>query len=246
MRTRWVLVLAVLVLGAAGAWRLRGTDEGTGYRLLAIERGDLETVVSSTGTLQATTTVQVGTQVSGQVAEILVDFNEPVTAGQLVARIDATLLQQEVRAAQASLNRSRAEAQYTQQELDRILALRERDVASDAEVRLATYNRDVAQSGQESAQVGLSRAERNLAYAEIRSPIDGIVVDRTVDVGQTVAASLSAPQLFLIAGDLSRMEILASVDESDIGSIFEGQPVRFTVQAYPDDTFEGQVRQVRL
>src|SRR5690606_23270875 len=234
-----VLLLARMVFGT-------GREAAGGYRFVEITRGDVESVVSSTGTLQATETVEVGTQVSGQIAEIHVDFNDRVEKGQLIARIDPTLLRQEVRAAEVSVERSRAELEQARRQYERIAKLYEQKVVTDSEHDAALYSYDVARAAYASAQLNLERARQNLGYTEIRAPISGIVVERSVDVGQTVAASMSAPKLFLIAKDFSEMEILATVDESDIGLIHQGQPVRFTVQAYPDAEFRGTVRQVRL
>jgi len=239
---------AVPLFLAAGLWLVpRGGSAGAQqYRFATVERGDLRAAVSATGTLSAVTTVQVGTQVSGQVSEIHVDFNDRVRKGQLLARIDPTLLEQAVREAEAGLLRARAELEQAEREYDRSQRLHERKVVTDAELNSAEYQLDVARANLRSAEIAQERARRNLSYTQIYAPIDGIVVERNVDVGQTVAASLSAPQLFLIANDLSEMQILASVDESDIGLIQQGQPVRFTVPAYPDETFTGTVRQVRL
>jgi len=239
---------ALIVVGLLVVWGLAGRSRGAGtaYRFVELERGQVESVVSSTGTLQAITTVEVGTQVSGKIEEIYVDFNDRVREGQLIARIDPTLLEQEVRAAEASLERSEAERRHTQRELARMQQLYDRKVITESEYNSAEYQHAVAQAAYKSAEINLERARRNLNYTEIRAPIEGVVLNREVDVGQTVAASFSAPLLFLIAEDLSKMEILTSVDESDIGQIHEGQQVRFTVQAYPDEPFSGTVGQVRL
>ncbi|MBZ0268073.1 efflux RND transporter periplasmic adaptor subunit, partial [bacterium] len=238
-------VLAALVLAFLGT-RLLRREETPGFRFAEVTRGDVRSVVSSTGTLQAVRTVQVGTQVSGEVSSIYVDFNDRVEKDQLIARIDPVLLEQAVRGAQADLDRNEAELAQAEREFGRIERLHERQAATESELNTAQYRLDVAKASLESAKISVERAQRNLGYSEIRSPVNGIVLDRTVDEGQTVAASLSAPQLFLIAEDLSRMEILAAVDESDIGRIRAEQPVEFTVQAYPDSTFRGTVRQVRL
>lgn len=240
--------LAVALAAAAGLWYYSQAEarETPSYRFATVERGDLQSSVSATGALSAVTTVQVGTQVSGQVAQLLVDFNDRVRKGQLLARIDPTLQQQAVRDAQAGVDRSRAELERAQREYDRNKTLYDGKVLTEAEFNSVEYTLRVAESNLKSAQVSLDRAEQNLAYTNIYSPIDGVVVERNVDVGQTVAASLSAPQLFLIAQDLEQMQILASVDESDIGLITDGQPVRFTVQAHPNESFSGHVRQVRL
>jgi HlyD family secretion protein len=243
-----ISIIAVLLAAATGLWLYRRADasETPAYRLAAIERGNLEASVSATGTLGAVTTVQVGTQVSGQVSAINVDFNDRVKKGQLIARIDPTLQQQAVRDAQAGVERSQAELDKAQRDYDQSKQLFEAKVLTETEFTTAQYNRAVALASVKSAQVTLDRARQNLSYTSIYAPIDGIVVERNVDVGQTVAASLSAPQLFLIAQDLSQMQILANVDESDIGLIHEGQEVRFGVQAYPNQKFTGTVRQVRL
>jgi HlyD family secretion protein len=239
--------VALLVIVVAGWMVSRANSEKESpYRFATVERGDLEASVSATGKLGAVTTVQVGTQVSGQVSAIYVDFNDRVRRGQLIARIDPTLQQQAVRDALAGLERAQAERAQAQREYDRNKQLFDRKVLTEAEFNNAQYALAIANATVKSAQVTLDRARQNLSYTSIYAPIDGIVVERNVDVGQTVAASLSAPQLFLIANNLSRMQILASVDESDIGLIKEGQEVRFSVQAYPDENFKGTVRQVRL
>src|SRR5262245_8540649 len=249
MKRSHILIVAggVLVLAAA-AWLIAGArkDDAAQYRFADIERGNLEATVSATGALSAVTTVQVGTQVSGKVVAIHADFNDRVKKGQLIAQIDPVLLQQAVRDSQAGLERNQAQLEQTRREYERNKLLFERKVLTEIDFNTAKYNYDVAQANVKSAQVDLERAKQNLAYTDIFAPIDGIVVQRSVDVGQTVAASLQAPQLFLIANDLAQMQILAAVDESDIGAIHEGQSARFTVQAYPNETFTGAVKQVRL
>ena len=229
-----IMTAAALVLWAF----VRGGGETAGaYRFVSVERGTVESLVTSTGTLQATEMVEVGTQVSGQVSGIFADFNDRVEKGQLLARIDPMILQQEVRAAEANVLRNRAEVEQATRGLERNRELHGQKVLTDAELEQSEYQATVAQAALSSAEVSLERAKRNLAYTEIRAPIDGVVVERSVDVGQTVAASMSAPVLFLIAQDLAEMEILASVDESDIGRIEQGQETRFTVQAYGTTPF---------
>jgi HlyD family secretion protein len=243
-----VLAATVLVAVALGFWAYRkaaGNDEPV-YRFATIERGNLEAAVSATGTLSAVTTVQVGTQVSGKIVEIKADFNDRVKKGQLIARIDPTILQQTVRDAQAGLERNQAELEQAQREYERNEGLFERKVLTEVEFNTAKYGLAVARANAKSAQVAVDRAKQNLAYTEIYAPIDGIIVERTVELGQTVVASTQTPQLFLMAQDLSQMQILASVDESDIGAIHDGQNVRFSVQAYPNEKFVGTVKQVRL
>jgi len=240
-----VIVLALLA-GALFAWSRLSREAAPPYRFATVERGDIRAAVAATGALSAVTTVQVGTQVSGRVVATYADFNDAVKEGQLIARIDPTLLEQAVRDAQAGLERSRAQYQQADIEYQRNLSLFEQKVLTEIEFNTTRFSRDVALANMKSAQVALDRARQNLAYTEIYAPIDGIVVERNVDTGQTVAASLSAPQLFLIAQDLSRMQILASVAESDIGAIREEQPVNFTVQTWPNEKFSGIVRKVRL
>lgn len=234
-------IILVLVIAA-----FRNKENTPSYRTVAIERGTIEEVVSATGTLQATEMVEVGTQVSGQIAELRADFNDRVSKGQLLARIDPTILANEVRAAEATVARNKAELDQAKRTLERNRQLHQQQVITDSELEQAQYGYSVASANYISANASLERARRNLNYTEIRAPIDGIVVERSVDVGQTVAASTSAPKLFVIAQDLSQMEILASVDESDIGKIRNGQEVRFTVQAFGDREFKGAVQQVRL
>ena len=245
---RWMIVVAVVAVAAAtGGWLLtRGNGESPSYRFATVEKGDIDSVVSATGTLSAVTTVQVGTQVSGLIAELLVDFNDRVSKGQVIARLDTTLLETNLRDVEASVERSRAELKQAERDLERITSLYNQGISAVADYNKAQYTSDVARAQVKSAEASLERARQNLAYATITAPVSGIVVERAVDVGQTVAASLSAPKLFTIANDLSEMQILSPVDESDIGQIKEGQAARFTVKAYPERKFTGVVRQVRL
>ncbi|HEU4561866.1 MAG TPA: efflux RND transporter periplasmic adaptor subunit [Longimicrobium sp.] len=245
---RYAAVALVLVLATAAFLLARGNGGETEqeFRLAAVVRGNLSSTVSATGTLKAVTTVQVGTQVSGQVTDIFVDFNDRVKKGQLLARVDPTLAQQAVEDAQAGVARAQAGLLQARGDFERNKPLFDRKVITAEEFAGYQYKLAAAQADVRSAGVSLERARRNLGYTEIYAPIDGVVVERNVDVGQTVAASFSAPQLFLIANDLSKMQILANVDESDIGQIHDGQPVSFTVQSYADRTFNGTVKQVRL
>jgi HlyD family secretion protein len=248
-RRRWPFgVVAVLALagGFYSYWRRQAGDGAPRYRFATVERGDVEYLVSSTGKLEPVTKVAVGTQVSGIISEILVDFNDQVQKGQVVARIDPTLLESSVRDAQANLARNLAQLRQLESEYNRIERLSREGLVSQTEYDTAKYSLEVGRETVASSEISRARAQQNLSYATIYAPISGTVIERNVDVGQTVAASFSAPQLFLIANDLRRMQILATVDESDIGRIREGQSVRFRVQAYPDRTFEGTARQVRL
>lgn len=239
--------VALAMLGGT-TWFYRRADgsERPAYRTAAIERASLKSTVSATGKLGAVRTVQVGTQVSGQVAQLFVDFNDKVRKGQLLARIDPTLQEQAVQDAEAQVERAKAQLAQAQDEYTRNKQLFDAQVITPIEFGATKSTFAVQQAAVKSAEIALDRAKQNLAYTSIYAPIDGVIVERNVDVGQTVAASLSAPQLFLIANDLSEMQILASVDESDIGAIKEGQPVQFTVQSYPNQAFTGRVEQVRL
>ena len=249
MRKKSIIAIAAVVLIAAVAIlvnRVAFAKEATTYRFTAIGRGNIVSKVSATGTLNAVTTVAIGTQVSGQVSNLYVDFNDHVKKGQLLAEIDPTLARQAVADAQANLAKADAQAQQAQRD-----NARNRQLFNDGLVAKSAYEQtqssaSVSYADVKSAQVALDRAKQNLAYTNIYSPIDGVIVERNVQQGQTVAASLSAPQLFLIANDLSQMQILAQVGESDIAQIKQGQDVNFTVQALPNKTFHGAVKQVRL
>jgi HlyD family secretion protein len=247
-KSRWLIVIVAVSLALAGWWAYgrNGHEKESPYRFATVERGDIEATVAATGSLGAVTTVQVGTQVSGQISAIYADFNDQVKKGQLLARVDPVLLQQAVEEGLAGVERSQAQLDAAKREYDRNQRLFSEKLIPESEITNYQSTYEVAKANLTSARVSLDRAKRNLGYTDIYSPIDGVIVERNVDVGQTVAASLSAPQLFLIANDLSRMQILASVGESDIGSIVEGQQVRFTVQTYPNEHFTGTVRQVRL
>jgi len=216
------------------------------YRFVTVDRGDIRSTVSATGTLNAVTTVSVGTQVSGQISQLLVDFNDQVRKGQLLARIDPTLAQQAVTDAQASLEKAEAQSVQASRDYQRNRELTSEGLVAKSAYEVTQATAVMAQASVKSAQVGVDRARQNLAYTNIYAPIDGVVVARNVDQGQTVAASLSAPELFRIANDLSQMQILAQVGESDIAQIQQGQAVEFTVQALQGQTFKGTVKQVRL
>lgn len=247
-KKKWIIGLAVVALIAALAWFLtRSEKEAEGkYTLVKIDRGDLESVVSSTGTLSAVTTVQVGTQVSGRIAKLYTDFNQTVKKGQLLAMLDTSSLLMAVSESESSYDRSRAQLKQSRQDLDRMQYLFKENIKTKNDLEQAQVNFELAQATLKSSQSSLERTRINLNYASIYAPIDGIVISRSIDVGQTVAASFSSPTLFLIANDLSKMQILANVDESDIGQIKEGQEVRFTVQAHSDKKFSGRVSQIRL
>jgi HlyD family secretion protein len=239
--------VGVIILAGTGWFYKRADGKAApAYRTATIQRGSVKPTVSATGTLSAVKTIQVGTQVSGQVAAIYVDFNDHVRKGQLLASIDPSLQNQAVEEAQAQLERAQATMEQVQGDYARNKQLFEWKVVTASEFSIVQSNFSVQKAMVKSARIALDRARQNLAYTKIYAPIDGVIVERNVDVGQTVAANFSTPQLFLIANDLSDMQILALVDESDIGAIRTGLPVEFTVQAYPNQNFTGMVQQVRL
>src|SRR5436853_4581861 len=229
-----IVVVAVLALAGILIRQVAFAKEPATYRLATVTRGDMKATVSATGTLNAVTTVSVGTQVSGQVSALLVDFNDHVKKGQLLARIDPTLALQAVTDAQANLEKSQAQAVQASRDYSRNRELLDAGLVARSAYEQTQSTAEVAQAGVKSARIALDRARQNLAYTNIYASIDGVVVERNVQQGQTVAASLSAPQLFLIANDLAHMQILAQVGESDIAQIQQGQKVNFTVQALPN------------
>lgn len=244
-----IFISLIVVLATAGGWYYWSSDSGSEkieYRIEKVTKGEIQVVVTATGTLSAVRTVQVGSQVSGILSKINVDFNDKVTKGMIVAQIDPTFLEASVRDAQASLQRARAQLNKSKRSYERIKSLMKKDLASEADYDAALTEYESSQAGYKQTEAQLERAKINLRYATIKSPIDGVVISRAVDVGQTVAASLSAPTLFTIANDLTKMQVQTSVDEADIGKVQNDQEVTFTVDAYPEQTFKGKVRQVRL
>lgn len=258
-----LVLLVVLVALGAGAWWYVGRERERAapvWRTAPLRRGAVVEAVSTTGTLQAVTTVQVGTQVSGVLEEILVDFNSRVRKGQVIARLDtdaleARLAQDEaaLAAAEASVERARVALEEARSREQRTRRLFEQRLAKEEDVEAATFAVRAAEATLRAEQTRVTQAQgavrmarTNLDYATITSPIDGVVLTRDVDVGQTVAASLQAPTLFTIAEDLRQMRVEVAVDEADIGRIQSGQRVSFTVDAYPERTFEGRVEQRRL
>ena len=257
-----IAVLALLVLGG-GLWWWSQRDSGSAedrYRTVQVERGDIRVAISSTGTLSAISTVIVGSQISGQVTDVLVDFNSPVKKGDVLARIDPSTYEAQIAqgsaqiaAAQASLRQAQATLRNAELDYERKAGLGTQQLVAKADVDLARAARDQAQAQVNSAQAQIrqqtasTRSSRlNLDRTVIRSPVDGVVLTRTIEPGQTVAASLQAPELFQIAEDLSKMKIELAVDESDIGQVRQGQAVSFTADAFPDRRFRGVVEQVRL
>ena len=260
---RRALAVALLVIaagaGAAGWWYLRGEASAPTYRFAKVERGPLTATVSATGTLNPVVSVSVGTQVSGQIKELFVDFNSPVKKGQLIARIDPETFEYRLRQAQADVDAARSAVYRAQvnlanakRDLARTRELVERNFVSPADLDRAQAQFDLAQAELRTAQATFAQREAQLASAQvdlartqIRAPVDGVVIKRSVDVGQTVAASLQAPELFVIAKDLRDMQVETSIDEADVGRIRVGQRATFTVDAFPGRTYSGEVKQVR-
>ena len=205
----------------------------------------LSEIVTATGTMESVTSVDVGTQVTGIISNLLVDFNDQVSKGQLIAEIDKTVLQSELQSADATLASAKASFDYAAANFERDKALHSEKLISDYEFQTTRKDYEVARMAYEKAQADRVRAAKNLTYAEITSPIDGIVVSREVEVGQTVVSNMSVASLYVIA-DLDHMQVVGNVDEADIGQVKVGQSVSFTVDAYPDDTFSGTVTQVRI
>jgi HlyD family secretion protein len=249
---------AVLLAGAWLVWRGREAD--VRYATVAVERGDVVEVVGATGTVQAVTTVQVGSQVSGTIQSLNADFNTTVTKGRVLARLDPSLFQARVEqaranliSARANLDKAKAEVEDSRQKYERAkqLAAQQLLPQSDLDTAKATYEGAQAQVKASQAAVSqaaasVNQAQVDLGHTVITSPIDGVVIARSVDVGQTVAASLQAPVLFQIANDLRQLQVNASIDEADVGRVKEGQEVDFRVDAYPEETFSGRLQQVRL
>lgn len=217
-----------------------------GYESSAVFKGKIENTVTATGTVEPIIQVEVGTQVSGIIDHIYVDFNSKVKKGTVLAVLDRTNLESELKSSEATLKSAETEYEYQKKNYERSKALFDKKLISDTEYESSKYSYDKANSAFIKATSDIKKVRQNLAYATIYSPIDGVVLDRAVDEGQTVAASFSTPTLFTIANDLTQMQVIADVDEADIGEVLEGQSVSFTVDAFPDDTFNGKVTQVRL
>ena len=240
---RRTAIVCLLVLAAACKGRGKNDQQ---YQTAKIDRGNVTETVTATGTLSAVTTVQIGSQVSGVIAQLYADFNSHVTKGQLLAELDPTPFQAQVEQRQADLTKARVEVANAKVNYDRQARLARAGLAPQADVDNAKAQYDGAAAQVQQSNAALSQSLTNLRYTKISSPIAGVVVDRAYDVGQTVAASFQAPTLFQIAQDLTKMQVQADVDQSDIGRVQVGQTARFTVDAYPDEEFRGRISQIRL
>lgn len=250
MNKKRILLLsaAVLIVAVAGMWLFGGSKakHKVTYETAVVSRGEISESVTATGTIEPVTEVEVGTQVSGIIDKIYVDFNAVVKKGQLIAEMDRVTLQSELASQRAAYNGAKAEYDYQKKIYERNRKLYDKQLIAATDYEQSVYNYEKAKSNFDSSKAALAKAERNLSYATITSPIDGVVISRDVEEGQTVASGFETPTLFTIAADLTQMQVVADVDEADIGGVEEGQRATFTVDAYPNDTFEGVVTQIRL
>lgn len=258
-RRKWLIIATPIVLSVLLLLSLTGRNGDPEYRTEPARRGDITAAVTATGTVNAVTTILIGTQVSGTISNLYVDFNSKVKKGQVIAQIDPAAFEAQARQARANLsaaeaNREKAKAALAdaKRTLDRNRLLLDKNLIPRSDLDTATTNHDAgkaqvsaAAAQVEQARAALALAETNLKYTRIVSPVDGVVISRDVDVGQTVAASFQTPTLFTIAQDLTKMQVDTNVAESDIGSVKVGQEAEFIVDAYPDRAFKGKVRQIR-
>jgi HlyD family secretion protein len=249
-KKKTIITIAVIIVVAAATLII---FRPFGKKVLAytfdtakVERGNITNTVTATGTIEAVTSVDVGTQVSGILQHVYADFNDVVKQGQLLAKLDEVPLKAQVDQSQASVDQAQAQLNYQEATYNRLKVLYEKKLIAQSDYDQALYNYESARATLSNAKSALSRAKVNLAYATITSPIDGVVLNRAVEEGQTVAASFNTPTLFTIVNDLTQMEVQTNVDEADIGKVRQGQRVEFTVDAYPDLKFEGTVSEVRL
>lgn len=243
-----LIAAAVIVVGGVTLWLSSGSKakHKVNYITATVGKGEIAESVTATGSIEPVTEVEVGTQVSGIIDKIYVDYNSVVTKGQLIAEMDRVTLESELAAQQAAYDGAKAEYEYQKKNYERNQGLHDKQLISDTDYELSLYNYQKAKSTYDSSAASLTKAKRNLSYTIITSPIDGIVISRDVEEGQTVASGFETPTLFTIAADLTQMQVVADVDEADIGGVEEGQRVSFTVDAYPNDVFEGKVTQIRL
>ena len=245
-KTIIITVLAVVLLAGVSMLFLGGSRHDLVFNTTTVKKDSIQIYVTATGYIQPVTKVEVGTQVSGVIEKIYVDFNSQVEKGQLLAELDKSTLSEKLLQSKASLSTSESELQYAQQNYNRIKQLYDAKAATQASLEEATNKLMVAKNSVTNAKANVQQSQVNLSYAEIYSPISGVVLNRAVDEGQTVAASFNTPTLFTIAEDLTKMQVEADVDEADIGGVKNGQVVTFTVDSYPDDVFNGTVQQIRL
>ena len=241
------IILASVAVLALVAYFLFGGEKQAGvtYGTAEVKVGDITNSVTATGTIEPVTSVTVGTQVSGKVAHLYVDYNSVVKKGQVIAELDKTNLMSELASAKANLSSAQSNLSYQESHFNRYQILFNKGLISANDYEQTRLSYEQAQQQVRTARESVNKAATNLGYATITSPIDGVVLSKSVEEGQTVAASFNTPELFTIAQDLTNMQVIADIDEADIGEVKEGQRVTFTVDAYPDDVFSGVVKQVR-
>lgn len=242
------IAIGIIIIAGIAFWMFGGSSQKrkVTYEKTTVSRNDISNSVTATGTIEPVTEIEVGTQVSGIVDKIYVDYNSVVHKGELIAEMDKVTLQSELASQRATYSGAQAEYEYQKKTYERNKVLHEKSLISDTDYEESLYNYQHAKSAYDSSKASLAKAERNLSYATITSPIDGVVISRSVEEGQTVASGFETPTLFTIAADLTQMQVVADVDEADIGNVEVGQRVSFNVDAYPNDTFEGKVTQIRL
>lgn len=242
-----VVGLCVVVLLGLGAYLFMGgkAEQEINYETAKVQRATIGSTVTATGTIEPVTEVEVGTQVSGIISKIYVDYNSEVKKGQLIAELDRTNLTSELASAKSNLEAAGSDLSYQKANHNRMKTLHDKGLVSDDEYETARLSLQQAESTYAMRKEAVAKAQTNLGYAYITSPINGVILSKAVEEGQTVAAGFTTPTLFTIAQDLTDMRVIADVDEADIGDVAEGQKVEFTVDAYPNETFEGQVTQVR-
>lgn len=249
MKKKIIITSCIIILIAAVILIIRSSSKkGPEYTFetIKVQKGNITNTVTATGTIEAITTVKVGTQVSGIIEHVYADFNDNVKQGQVLARLDETALRAQLDQSQANVDQAQAQLTFQEATYNRLKALYEKNLIAQADYDQALFNYQNSRASLSNAKSALDRTKVNLAYATIYSPINGVVLNRAIEEGQTVAASFNTPEMFTIANDLTQMEVQTSVDEADIGKVIKGQRVEFTVDAYPDLKFEGSVSQVRL
>lgn len=249
MKKKIIIVGAIVAIAfISGYWIFGGsrTQNEIDFTTESVSKGDISNYITATGTIEPVTEVEVGTQVSGIIDKIYVDYNSVVKAGQVIAEMDRITLTSDLQSAQANYDGAKAAYEYQKKLYERNEKLHQKQLISDTDYEQSLYNYQTALSSFNQNKAALSKAQRNLSYATITSPIDGVVTSRDVEEGQTVASGYETPTLFNIAADLTEMQVVADVDEADIAGIRDSARVSFTVDAYPNDVFEGRVKQIRL
>ena len=244
----FISAAAVIVLAGVGMWIFGGkkASQTISFSTSVVQKGTISNSITATGTIEPVTEVEVGTQVSGIIDKIYVDYNSEVKAGQVIAEMDRVTLISDLQSAQATYDGAEAEYIYQEKLYERNKKLYSKQLISDTEYEQYEYNYRRAKSAYDQSKAALAKAQRNLSYTTITSPINGVVTSREVEAGQTVASGFETPTLFTIAADLTKMQVVADVDEADIAGVKDSARVTFTVDAYPDDVFEGRVKQIRL